>query len=138
MNTFNLECLINKPTYLQSEIPSCIDLTLTNKKELFKHSEVNQVGISDHNSFVVTSSKIQLVKGNAKTKIYRDYSTFNMEAFKKDLGKSLNNKNSYTHFKNIFVYTLNKHVPIKTKILRFNNNSFMTNVLRKAINNAQI
>ena len=98
MNTFNLECLINKPTYLQSEIPSCIDLTLTNKKELFKHSEVNQVGISDHNSFVVTSSKIQLVKGNAKTKIYRDYSTFNMEAFKKDLGKSLNNKNSYTHF----------------------------------------
>lgn len=80
-----------------------------------KHSEVNEVGISDHNSFVVTSSKSQLVKGNTKTKIYTDYSTFNMEAFKKDLGKSLNNKNAYTHFQNILIYSLNKHASIKKK-----------------------
>lgn len=80
-----------------------------------KHSEVNEVGISDHNSFVVTSSKSQLVKGNAKTKIYTDYSTFNMEAFKKDLGKSLNNKNAHTHFQNVLIYSLNKHASIKKK-----------------------
>lgn len=38
--TFNLECLTNKLTCFKSENLSCIDLILTNKKELLKHSEV--------------------------------------------------------------------------------------------------
>ena len=40
MNTFNLESLINKPTCFQSANPTCIDLILTNKKTLFKNSNV--------------------------------------------------------------------------------------------------
>ena len=42
MNAFNLECLINKPTCLQSENPSCIYLLKLKNyyriKELFRHS----------------------------------------------------------------------------------------------------
>ena len=38
-----------------------------------------------------------------------------MEAFKKDLGKSLNNKNAHTHFQNVLIYSLNKHASIKKK-----------------------
>ena len=34
INTFNLECLINKPVWLQFKNVSCIDLYLTNKNEL--------------------------------------------------------------------------------------------------------
>ena len=52
MNTFNLECSLNKPTCFQFENPPCTDLILTNKKELFKHVEVIEVGISDHRSFI--------------------------------------------------------------------------------------
>lgn len=59
MNTFSLECLINKPTYSQTENPSCIDLILANTKE---HSEIIQVGISEHHSLVATSLKSQLVR----------------------------------------------------------------------------
>ena len=32
MTTFDLECLIKKPTCFQSSNPTCIDLILTNKK----------------------------------------------------------------------------------------------------------
>ena len=32
MSTFDMECLINKPTCFQSAKPNCIDLILTNKK----------------------------------------------------------------------------------------------------------
>ena len=39
MSTFNMECLINKPTCFQSAKPNFIDLILTNKKELFKNSD---------------------------------------------------------------------------------------------------
>ena len=85
MNDFNQECLINKSACFQSENLSCIDLTLATKKELFKNSEVIQVEISDHHSFVVTSLKSRFVKDNAKTKICRDYGKFNMDASKEDL-----------------------------------------------------
>ena len=63
MSTFGMECLITKPTCFQSAKPNCIDLILTNKKELFKNSNVLEVGISDHHSFIVTVLKNQLIKG---------------------------------------------------------------------------
>ena len=47
MNSFGLECLIKKPSCLQSKNPSCIDLNLTNKRNLFKNS-VLEVETSDH------------------------------------------------------------------------------------------
>ena len=40
MTTFDLECLIKKPTCFQSSNPTCIDLILTNKKEFFKNTDV--------------------------------------------------------------------------------------------------
>ena len=82
MSTFDMECLIKKPTCFQSAKPNCIDLILTNKKELFKNSNVLEVGISDHHSFIVTALKTQLIKGNTKMKLHRDYSSFQMERFK--------------------------------------------------------
>lgn len=123
-----------KPTCSLFENPPCIDLILINKKELFKHPEVNQVGISDHNSFAVTFLKSQFVRGNSKTKIYRDYSQFDMDAFKQNLGKNFRNRNicEYTHFQNTFVGTLDKHAPIKKKTLKSNNNSFIIKPQREA------
>ena len=91
MNTFDLECLIKKPPCFQSSNSRCIYLILTNKKELFKKNDVFEVGISDHRSFIVAASKSQLLKGNAKTKLYRDYSSFSLDIFKEDLENSFKN-----------------------------------------------
>ena len=73
----------------QSASPTRIDLILTNKKSLFKSSNVLEVGISDHNSYITTALRTQLIKGNAKMKMYRDYKTFNIIFFKRDHGESL-------------------------------------------------
>ena len=133
MNAFDLECLIKKPTCFQSTSPSCIDLILTNKKEFFKNSNVFEVGISDHHSLIVTALRSQLVKGNAKTKLYRDYNSFDIKLFKEDLDKNLksNNTVNFSDFQNTFTTVFHKHAPIKKKILRFDNNSFMPKALRK-------
>ena len=40
MSTFDTECLIEKSTGFQYAKPNCIDLILTNKKELCKNSNV--------------------------------------------------------------------------------------------------
>ena len=61
MDTFNLESLINKPTCFQSANPTCIDLILTNKKNLFKNSNVFELGILDHHSFITTALRTQVL-----------------------------------------------------------------------------
>ena len=86
MNAFDLECLIKKPTCFQSTSLSCIDLVLTNKKEFFKNSNFIEVGTSDHHSLIVTALRRQLVKCNAKTKLYRDYNSFDIKLFKGRFG----------------------------------------------------
>ena len=117
MNTFDLECLIKKPTCFQSSNPRCIDLILTNKKELLKNNDVFEVRISDHHSFIVTVLKSQLLKGNAKTKFYRDCSSFNLDIFKEDLENSFKNDfiTEYSDFENVFLEILHKHAPIKKR-----------------------
>ena len=68
-------------------------------------------------------------------KIYRDYKIFNIDFFKRDLREGLENHTSYGYscFQNIFIALLNKNTPIKKRIMRFNNNLFMSKALRKAI-----
>ena len=114
MPTFDLECFIKKPTCFQSSNLTCIDLILTNKKELFKNTDVIEVGISDHQSLIVTSLKSLLLKGNAKKKLYRDYDSFNIDHFNEDLDNNLKNNNitEYSHFQNIFLEIIHKHAPI--------------------------
>ena len=67
--------------------------------------------------------------------MYRDYKTVNFEFFKRDFAESLEIDTTYDYpcFQNIFITLLNKHAPIKRKIMRFNNNPFMSKSLRKAI-----
>ena len=121
MNSFGLECLIKKPTCLQSKNPSYIDLILTNKEDLFKNSNVLEVGISDHHSLIITALKSQLVKGNAKIKLYRDYSEFNMDNSKAELDNKLKSGvvTEYSNFQNIFIQILNNHALAKKKNCAF-------------------
>ena len=66
-NTFDLECLIKKPTCFQSASRNWIDLIWLNKKKLFKFSNVLEVRITDHYGLVVTELWSLLVKRNSKT-----------------------------------------------------------------------
>ena len=81
-----------------------------------------QVGISDHHSLIITALKSQLVKGNGKTKLYGDYSEFNMDHFKAELGDKLKSGvvTEYSSFQNIFIQVLINDAPGKKKV-RLNN-----------------
>ena len=58
-------------TCFQSSNPTCIDLTLTNNKELFKNTDIINVRISDNHSLIAAALKSQPFKGNAKTRPYQ-------------------------------------------------------------------
>ena len=65
----------------------------------------------------------------------RIYNSFDIKLFDKDLDKNLKSNHIvvFSDFQNTFTTVLHKHAPIKKKILRFNNNPFMSKVLRKVI-----
>ena len=107
--------LINtRTTYHQSNNPACIDLNLTNKKNLFKLSDTFETGFSGHYKLISTILKSRGFKGKPKEKIYRSYRQFNSEGFKKDLEFRLNHltSSSYDDFETIFLKELNRHEPL--------------------------
>ena len=135
MNICDLECLIKKLTCFQCTSPKCIDLILTNEKEFFKNSNVVEVEISDHHSLILRALRSSSIKGNAKTKLHRDYNLFHVKLLKEELDENLksNNTVNFSDFQSNFITVLYKDASIKKKIIRFNNSPFMSKVLRKAI-----
>ena len=57
LNLFNLKSLISSPTCFQSTNPTRIDLILTNQEDLFRNSNMCEVGISDHHHLLSTMLK---------------------------------------------------------------------------------
>ena len=112
---------INKePTcYKNSENPSCIDFILSNKpKNLFKTNTVF-TGLSDFHKLVLSVFKTTFPKSKPKEITYRNFKNFNEENFNQELKISLEEKcvKDYASFENVFLDTLNKHAPLKKKVL---------------------
>ena len=57
MQGYDLTSLIKKPTFYQSNTPSCIDLILSNRESLFRLSNTFETGASDHHKLVFTVPK---------------------------------------------------------------------------------
>ena len=57
------------PTCYQSNNPTCIDLILTNEKNLFKLSGNFETGLSDHHKLISAILKSGGFKGKPKEKI---------------------------------------------------------------------
>ena len=110
--------MFDKETNLFSVFKSNLHRSYFNKKkESFKSTDVIEVGISDHHSLIVTVLKSLLLRRNAKTKLYRDYNSFNIDHFKEDFDNNLkkNSVTEYSHFQNIFLEILHKHALIKKR-----------------------
>ena len=127
IRSFDLESLINSPTCYKSTNPSCIDLILTNKKNHFMKPAAFETGLSNHHKLITTVLRKTISKGN--------YKRFDKKKFETELKFKLNSQTnlSYSTFQTVFLEILNKIAPVKAKVLRFNNNVFMTKSLRKAI-----
>ena len=112
--------------------PSCIDLFLTNNALSFQHTETVSTGLSDFHELVLT---VLISKSKPREIHYRNYNRFDSSEFNVDL------KNAFAHekiksciqFDEVFMKVLNRHAPLKKKILRANHSSYMSKTLRKAI-----
>ena len=124
--------LIKSNTCFKSKPGSCIDLILTNRPKCFQNSRMMETGISDHHALIFTFLKTTFTKMPPNKLQYRNYKKFEVHSFLHDV-EQLPETISYTEWEKDFVKTLNKHAPLKTKVIRGNHKSFILKNLRKAI-----
>ena len=69
----------------------------------------------------------------SRKKVYKSYKNFDLKHFNIPLKSELEklNNSAYSEFETAFCSVLNKDAPIKVKMLRHNNNSFMTKITEK-------
>ena len=92
-NSFDLESLIKTPTcYKSLSSPTCNDLILTNKKNLFMKSSTVETGMSDFHKLTTTILRKTISKGNAKKIFYRDYKAFDHNTFEMRLQSKFRSK----------------------------------------------
>ena len=142
LENYDLNNLINMPTCYQSNNPTCIDLILTSKKNLFKLSDTFETGLSDHHKLISTILKSGGFKGRPKEKIYNRIGNLTPKVLKKiwNLEFRLNHLTSSSYdFETTLLKELNRHAPLKEKILLHNYNRFMPKDERvEKSNNASI
>ena len=140
---FNLTNLIKKATCLTptAENPSLIDIILTNRPRSFKNNVTVETGLSDHHRMVLTVLRSHHVRLQPTTIHYRDYNQFSTDAFIADLQFEYESQPisytdpnlAYNEFCNTFKAILDKHAPLKSKVIRGNQAPFMSKELSKGI-----
>ena len=89
-------------------------------------------------SIIISSLKSRFQKIPPKKLVYRDKKNFKEESYLNDLklldfDEICSSDNAYSTLSRKVSETIDKHAPLKTKLLRGNNAPFMTKELRKAI-----
>ena len=94
-DTFTLDNLINEPTCFKGN-SHCTDLILTNRKCYFKNTCVTETGVSDFHKLTAVSLKSHILKSPPKVKHFRNYKSFDENAFNEDLNLRLDSTDRET------------------------------------------
>ena len=112
--------------------PTCIDLILTNRLNLFQYSSAFGTGLSDIHLLIVTEFKVGFQKLKPKVIAYRDYKNFNNAKFRYGIVTAPSNVDNFGMYESTIFNIFNRHVLIKKKYIRANEASFMSKELHKA------
>ena len=101
----------------------------------FQNTTTVSTGLSDFHKLVLTVLKTSITKTKPHKIIYRDYKNFDSILFNNELEFVLDGVESVScsNFDNLFFQVLDKHAPLKKKMLRANHSSYVSKPSRKAI-----
>ena len=127
-NRLSIFTSYNQSNYHQSKIVTCVDPIVTNMKNLFELSDIFETGLSDYHMLILTIMKSGNIKAPPRKKMYENFNldVFNPLKWSMEL-HSTGNNNSYALFEERFLSVLDKQVPLKTNLRRYNNYSCLWN-----------
>ena len=132
---YNAKNIVKKITCFKNILnPGCIDLFPTKNPLSFQNTIAVTNGLSDSHKMVITVIKMSFEKHSPIERHYRDYKYFDRTKFKNNLNEKLSEGiSNYESFETTFIEVLNKHAPLRKKLLRANHAPYITKTLRKAI-----
>ena len=125
----DLENLVtDKTCFKNANNPGTIDIFLTNNSLAFQNTTTTFTGLCDCHKLVLSVLKTTFSKNKPKQLFYRDYKKINFSAFDDELKTifSRNTVGSCYQFDQMFLNVLDKHAPIKGKLLRANHSSYIS------------
>ena len=137
--TLNLTNLVKSDTCFTNNHKSTIDLFLTNKPRSFQFTSVTETGLRDYHRLITTFMKSYFSRLKPKIIHYRNFKRFDEQKFidnvkNADFSFETDDPNeNYSVLTNTFSSIVEKHAPLKKKIVRGNHAPFITKDLRKAI-----
>ena len=138
-DVYGLSNLVTTKTCFTKSHSSSIDVILTNKPRSFLKTSVFETGLSDFHGLVITLMKAVAARLKPKLIRYRSYKRFDPKKFLQDVknapfeNHTNNPDKSYDNMTSIFRNLVEKHAPLKSKVLRGNSAPFMTPELNRAI-----
>ena len=114
---------------------SCTDLLLTTSSYAFQQTTTVCSSLLDCHKLVLNVLKTSIPKGNPRKITYRDYKKFDSWKFNNELKNvlTIENIDNCTKFDEKSSEVLDKHAPLKRKLLRPNHALYVSKSLRKAI-----
>lgn len=117
--------MIKQPTRTTRESSTLIDIIGTTQKQNILKSSVIKTSLSDHD-MVGCVRKMHNIKFKPRTITCRNYKHFTADSFKTDIGNLsfpdycsfTDINNAWSHWKNLFMSVVNKHVPLINKKVR--------------------
>ena len=139
--TYDLSNLVTESTCITYTHESSIDIILTNRKQSFMLSKAVETGLSDFHKMVTTFMRNTYSRQEPIKILYCNYSNFDKTKFIEDFERSNHyppqpKKDVNSEYNNLFATiqkVLNKHAPLKSRIIRGNQVPFMNKELSKAI-----
>ena len=114
--------------------PSCIDVFITNSPLSFQNTIAVSNGLSDFHKMVTTVMKMSFKKHSPIERLYWDYRYFDRSKFKNNLNEKLSEGiSNYESLETTFIEVLDKHAPLRKKLLRAKHAPYITKTLRKTI-----
>ncbi len=139
-NDFNLTNIIKSPTCFKGDPPSLIDVMLVSNAKSYKTATVTPCPLSDFHHFITGVLKVDLPRTTSRKVTYRSFKHFDHVAFGNDLrqapfqvGEVLDIDDHMAFFQDLFLTVLNKHAPLKTKVIRTRQVPHMTKEWKSAI-----
>ena len=136
---FALSNTVNVKTYTKSVCGTSLDIMLTNRPRSFYNTSAVTTGLSDCQKLILSCLRAHFKKLPPKKIIYRDYKMFDEAKFLHDLDQEMIKGSFYQHEEAFAVLSLvfrdvvDRHAPLKQKMVRGNNAPFMIKQLNKAI-----
>ena len=142
-NVHNVKNIIDKATcYKNCENPTLIDLAITNVPKRLKSIISIDTGLSDFHNMICFATKMHVEQRTKKRVLYRSYKHFDEKEYINDLSELPlqvaeifdSADDAYWFYEQMIKTVIDKHAPLKQRIISHRQVPYMNSELRKAIN----